>query len=47
MEPFLKPGGEVGRDIRVWRDLGVGMDMDEEARKAVNFMRSKLLEVIV
>lgn len=46
MEPFLKPGGEVGRDIRVWRDLGVGMDMDEEARKAVNFMRTKLLEVV-
>jgi len=44
MEPFLKPGGEVGRDIRVWRDLGAGMDMDEEARKAVNFMRSKLKE---
>jgi D-psicose/D-tagatose/L-ribulose 3-epimerase len=42
MEPFLMPGGEVGRDIRVFRDLSVGMDLDEEARKALQFVRGVL-----
>ena len=42
MEPFLIPGGEVGRDIKVFRDLSVGYDMDEEARKACLFVRKKL-----
>ena len=42
MEPFLIPGGQVGRDIKVWRDLSVGVDMDEEARKALLFMRDVL-----
>jgi len=42
MEPFLMPGGEVGRDIKVFRDLSVGMDLDEEARKALQFMRGVL-----
>jgi D-psicose/D-tagatose/L-ribulose 3-epimerase len=39
MEPFLKPGGQVGRDIKVFRDLSSGLDMDEEARKAQLFIR--------
>jgi D-psicose/D-tagatose/L-ribulose 3-epimerase len=42
MEPFLMPGGQVGSDIKVWRDLSIGIDMDAEAAKAVKFMRSKL-----
>ena len=42
MEPFLMPGGEVGRDIKVFRNLSVGLDMDEEARKALWFMRGVL-----
>lgn len=46
MEPFLMPGGQVGRDIRVWRDLQTGLeDLDTEAQKAVRFMRTKLLSV--
>jgi D-psicose/D-tagatose/L-ribulose 3-epimerase len=44
MEPFLVPGGQVGRDIRVWRDVGKGMDLDREAGKAVRFMRDRLAE---
>ncbi|MDD5368991.1 MAG: sugar phosphate isomerase/epimerase [Anaerolineaceae bacterium] len=44
MEPFLKPGGQVGRDIRVFRDLSIGMDLDEEARKACDFMRKVLAD---
>jgi D-psicose/D-tagatose/L-ribulose 3-epimerase len=42
MEPFLIPGGEVGRDISVFRDLlGTG-DLDEEAARSVQFVRSEL-----
>jgi D-psicose/D-tagatose/L-ribulose 3-epimerase len=42
MEPFVRPGGQVGSDIKVYRDLGAGMDLDEEARKALLFMRGVL-----
>ncbi len=42
MEPFLMPGGQVGSDIKVFRNLGVGLDMDEEARKALLFVRGLL-----
>lgn len=42
MEPFIKPGGQVGRDIRVHRDLGSGMNLDQEAKKALEFMRRVL-----
>jgi D-psicose/D-tagatose/L-ribulose 3-epimerase len=42
MEPFLVPGGEVGRDIKVWRDLMPGADLDAEAGKALAFVRKTL-----
>jgi D-psicose/D-tagatose/L-ribulose 3-epimerase len=42
MEPFLMPGGQVGRDIKVYRDLSVGFQLDEEARKALLFVRGVL-----
>lgn len=42
MEPFLMPGGEVGRDISVYRDLKGDLDLDEEAARACAFVRSKL-----
>ena len=42
MEPFLMPGGEVGRDIKVFRDLAIGMALDEEAHKALQFTRGVL-----
>jgi D-psicose/D-tagatose/L-ribulose 3-epimerase len=42
MEPFVMPGGEVGRDIKVFRDLSVDLELDEEARKALLFMRGVL-----
>ena len=44
MEPFLMPGGEVGRDIRVFRDLAAGTDMDAEAKRALEFIRARLEE---
>lgn len=42
MEPFLMPGGEVGRDISVYRDLREGLDLDEEATRALQFVRNHL-----
>jgi D-psicose/D-tagatose/L-ribulose 3-epimerase len=41
MEPFLLPGGEVGRDISVFRDLLGSADLDEEAARSVKFVRSE------
>jgi len=37
MEQFLMPGGQIGRDIKVFRDLSSGFNLDEEARKALIF----------
>jgi D-psicose/D-tagatose/L-ribulose 3-epimerase len=42
MEPFLMPGGQVGRDISVFRDLRDGLDLDAEARRAQEFVCAKL-----
>ncbi|MDD4139797.1 MAG: sugar phosphate isomerase/epimerase [Eubacteriales bacterium] len=42
MEPFVKMGGQVGQDIRVWRDLSGGAaesDLDEAIRQSVAFCR--------
>jgi D-psicose/D-tagatose/L-ribulose 3-epimerase len=41
MEPFLLPGGEVGRDISVYRDLLGSADLDEEAARSARFVRSE------
>ena len=43
MEPFVNPGGKVGRDIGVWRKLMPGADLDLEAEKAVIFTRENLV----
>jgi D-psicose/D-tagatose/L-ribulose 3-epimerase len=42
MEPFLVPGGEVGRDISVFRDLLGNDDLDDEAAQSVQFVRAQL-----
>lgn len=39
MEPFILRGGEVGRDIKVFRDQMPDADLDEEARKACAFIK--------
>lgn len=42
MEPFLKCGGEVGRDVRVWRDLSNGADektMDEYLKTSLAYLK--------
>lgn len=42
MEPFLMPGGEVGRDIKVYRDLRGTLDLDREAARACRFVKVML-----
>lgn len=42
MEPFIMPGGEVGRDISIYRDLSGPLDLDAEAKRAVEFVRAQL-----
>lgn len=41
MEPFVKPVGQVGADIKVWRKLNDGSDetLDRDAANAVTFVR--------
>ena len=42
MEPFLVPGGEVGRDIAVHRYLPGSENLDAEASLSAEFVRSEL-----
>ena len=45
MEPFVKMGGTVAGDIKVWRDLSENCDdkgMDDMAEAACRFIRNKL-----
>ncbi|HEY1793577.1 MAG TPA: sugar phosphate isomerase/epimerase [Opitutaceae bacterium] len=42
MEPFLMPGGEVGRDISVYRDLKGPANLDAEAARSARFVRRYL-----
>lgn len=46
MEPFLKPGGQVGQGMKVFRDMGIGVNLDDEAGKAVRFIRKKLRDAV-
>ena len=40
MEPFVLKGGEVGRDIKIWRDLCKDEDrLDEDARNSAVYLR--------
>jgi D-psicose/D-tagatose/L-ribulose 3-epimerase len=42
MEPFVLQGGQVGADIKVWRDISGGASeqkLDEEARSSLRFIR--------
>ena len=45
MEPFVKTGGQVGSDIRVFRDLSSNADiqkMDDMAAAAAKFVKESL-----
>ena len=42
MEPFVRSGGSIGNDIKVWRDLSNGASeaqLDEDARESLQFCR--------
>ncbi|MBE6938950.1 MAG: sugar phosphate isomerase/epimerase [Ruminococcaceae bacterium] len=42
MEPFVLPGGEVGRDIKVWRTLEADTSpekLDADAQESVRYLR--------
>ena len=44
MEPFIKMGGEVGRDIKVWRDISKGAseaEMEKLLADAASMLRTK------
>ena len=42
MEPFVMMGGEVGRDLRIWRDRRPD-NMETAAKEALIFVRNKLM----
>lgn len=45
MEPFVRNGGTVGRNVALWRDLSDNAsdeDLDKLARESLQFVRSKL-----
>jgi D-psicose/D-tagatose/L-ribulose 3-epimerase len=42
MEPFVLSGGTIGREISVYRELMPGADLDAEAVKSLQFLRSLL-----
>jgi D-psicose/D-tagatose/L-ribulose 3-epimerase len=45
MEPFVKMGGQVARDIKIWRDISDHADetqLDANAKGGLEFIRSKI-----
>ncbi len=43
MEPFVRSGGTIGSDIKIWRDLSCGAaleQLDQDARNSVAFLRN-------
>jgi len=46
MEPFVKMGGKVGEDIKVWRDLSGGADpdtMDRDIKESLVFLKKAFI----
>jgi len=41
-EPFVMPGGQIGQDISVWRDLVRNPDLDDMAARSARFIREHL-----
>ena len=43
MEPFIMDGGQIGEEVKVWRDLSKGAttaELDKMAADSVKFLRS-------
>jgi len=43
MEPFIRPGGQVGRDVGVWRELMPAPDLDALAKASCAFVKRTLV----
>src|SRR5439155_25171482 len=43
MEPFVMAGGQVGRDVGVWRPIIENPDLDALARASLKFVRANLV----
>lgn len=46
MEPFVRPGGIVGADIKVWRDLSDNADdakLDADIKESLEFVKKEFL----
>lgn len=46
MEPFVRPGGTVGKDIKVWRDLSGNADeatLDRDIQSSLRFLKKTML----
>jgi len=46
MEPFVKMGGQIASDIKVWRDLSDGADeqqLDYDIMESLEFLKTKFL----
>lgn len=46
MEPFVRPGGIVGADIKVWRDLSDNADeakLDADLKESLEFIKKEFL----
>lgn len=46
MEPFVRMGGTVGREIKVWRDLSNNADdakLDADIQQALSFTKEKFI----
>ncbi len=39
-------GGQVGRDIKVFHELSIGLNHDTEARLALEFIRGELARAV-
>ncbi|MFA7371758.1 MAG: sugar phosphate isomerase/epimerase family protein [Sphaerochaetaceae bacterium] len=46
MEPFVMQGGQVGRDIAVWRDIIENPDLDALAEESAKFVKANLCGTI-
>lgn len=43
VEAFVMPGGQVGRDIGIWREIVKNPDLDKMAMESVQFIKNNLL----
>lgn len=43
-EPFVMPGGQIGQDISVWRNIIEEPDLDALAAESAKFMRKALVD---